>query len=134
MVEDIERYYLDQVGSGIAGYKGVRYQKGSGFFSRIFSSAIYPLMKYFGKKALRTGINIASDVFHKDQHWKDSLRERGKQAGAEVLDDGYQKAMQKLQRGRGRRRKPKKRKTKKRKVKKIKKVKRKCGRKAKHLW
>lgn len=61
---DCRHYYCMQAGGGNY-FQGVRYQRGSGFFGDIFRSAL-PLMrkagKYFGKKILRAGGNVISDI------------------------------------------------------------------------
>jgi len=60
----INKYYDEQAGSGISGFEGIQYQhqKGSGFFGRILKGIGLPLVRYFGRQALETGKNIASDV------------------------------------------------------------------------
>ena len=60
----MESYYLEQAGNGtgaIQSYGGVRYQRGGGFFSRLFSSKVLPILRYLGDKALVTGKAILDD-------------------------------------------------------------------------
>jgi hypothetical protein len=59
---DFDKYYETQAGTGISGFSGVRYQKGNGFFGRFISGAVLPILKYFGKKVLHTGANVATDM------------------------------------------------------------------------
>ena len=60
----MEGYYLNQVGNGTAiqSFGGLRYQRGGGFFSRMFVSRILPVLRYLGGKALSTGAAIFDDV------------------------------------------------------------------------
>src|SRR6266581_4015785 len=52
-------YYLNQVGSGISGYSGARYQTGNGFFGKILKS-FKPALKYLLREGLKTGVNIGN--------------------------------------------------------------------------
>ena len=61
-------YYLNQTGRGYPVYVGTRYQRGHGLgsiFGSLFKSAV-PLLKRgaktLGREALKTGLNLASDV------------------------------------------------------------------------
>lgn len=60
----MESYYLEQAGNGAAiqSFVGARYQRGGGFFSRLFTSKVLPLLRYLGDKALNTGKAIFEDV------------------------------------------------------------------------
>lgn len=60
----MESYYLEQAGNGTAiqSYGGARYQRGGGFFSRLFTSKVLPILRYLGDKALTTGRAILDDV------------------------------------------------------------------------
>lgn len=102
-------YYVDQAKSGIQQgggiYAGNKYQKGYGFFSRIMSSAIMPLLKYLGKRALSTGITVGSDVIA-GTNIKDSLKKRLESSGFDIAEDVFEKMKNlRQQRGSGRRRK-----------------------------
>jgi len=37
-------YYVNQAGSGIGGFQGVRFQRGQGWFGNLFKNAILPLL------------------------------------------------------------------------------------------
>ncbi len=41
------RYYVNQVGTGLPGFSGVRIQKGHGWFGRLWSNTMLPFMKTF---------------------------------------------------------------------------------------
>lgn len=62
----MDDYYINQAGSGIGGFQGVRYQKGNGFFGRIVSGTVMPILKkvlpFLGKTALNAGSEILSDI------------------------------------------------------------------------
>jgi hypothetical protein len=64
-------YYLNQTGRGYPVYVGTRYQRGHGLgsiFGSLFKSAV-PLLKRgaktLGCEALKTGLNLASDVMER---------------------------------------------------------------------
>lgn len=94
MDNKIEKYYLEQAGTGISGYQGHRYslkpQKGSGIWSSIMKF-LYPAAKYLGKQALNTGINIADDVINNNDDIKTSVRKRLKETKSKVLSDTLNK-------------------------------------------
>lgn len=82
-------YYSEQAGDGISHFSGLKYQKGHGigsFFGRLFKSLILPSAKYLGKKALKTGVDIGSDVLE-GQSFKESAKKRVN----EILDKINQK-------------------------------------------
>ena len=60
-----EDYYLNQVGSGLSVFSGVRRQRGHGFFGSILRAAA-PLLKQgakrLGRHVLETGVNVAGDL------------------------------------------------------------------------
>jgi len=95
-----KNYYVNQAGSGISGYEGTRYQRGSGFFGNIFRSAILPLLKYLGKKAASTGVQVASDALS-GQNVLESLKSRGKEAAGGLVDDAAVRATKFIQTGKG---------------------------------
>jgi hypothetical protein len=107
-------YYINQAGTGIAGYSGVRYQKGHGFFGRLLSGAVFPILKYLGKKALNTGINIGSDILQ-GENFKTSMKKRLKTTGFDIAEDALEKVKNYKQKGSGRRQKSSKKKSSKRK-------------------
>jgi hypothetical protein len=104
-------YYKDQAGSGITGFQGVRYQRGYGFFGRLLSKAIYPLLRFLGKQAFNTGVNIASDVYDNKKGWKESAKERFKETGRTIAKAGIDRAKHFQQTGKGRRRRRRTKKT-----------------------
>lgn len=103
-------YYKQQAGTGLAGFQGVRYQKGNGFFGRLLTGAVYPLLRYLGKQALTTGVNIAGDVLENKMNWKDSAKSRLKETGEYIAKDALSKARSRLQGGSGKRRRRRKKK------------------------
>lgn len=60
----MENYYLKQAGNGLPLqiFTGARYQRGAGFFGRIFTTQILPILRYLGSKALGTGKAIFDDI------------------------------------------------------------------------
>ena len=87
-------YYLNQAGRGYPVYTGTRYQRGHGLGSIIgslFKSAV-PLLKRgaktLGRKALKTGLNLASDIME-GQNVTQATKSRLKSTGQNLL----QKAM-----------------------------------------
>jgi hypothetical protein len=88
----MDDYYAEQAGSGMGGFAGVRYQKGDGFFGRLVSGTILPIVKkvlpYLGKRALNTGFNILGDVAEGEKlksSVKRRLRETGERVGADAM-------------------------------------------------
>ena len=100
-------YYKQQAGTGIAGFRGVKFQKGHGFFGRVLSNAVFPLLKFLGKKAAGVGADIASDVIVNRKGFKDSIKERFKEGGSDIANAGIERARKYVQTGQGRRRKRK---------------------------
>lgn len=96
MDDQIAEYYMKQAGEGIPGYAGIRYQKGHGFFGRMVSGAVIPMLKkvlpFLGKTALTTGLDIAKDVTS-GESFKRAAKTRLREAGRTVED----KAMSKIQ-------------------------------------
>ncbi|RWR98766.1 uncharacterized protein B4U79_09553, partial [Dinothrombium tinctorium] len=84
-------YYVNQAGNGISGFQGQRFQRGHGFFGRIFSGAILPALKFLGKHALSAGINVAQDSLH-GAKFKDSFKNRFREAGINAADEALEKA------------------------------------------
>ena len=87
-------YYLNQAGRGYPVYVGTRYQRGHGLgsiFGSLFKSAV-PLLKRgaktLGREALKTGLNLASDVME-GQNVTQAAKSRLKSTGQNLL----QKAM-----------------------------------------
>ena len=90
-MNDLEKYYIHQAGSGLAGFRGIRYQRGRGFFGRLLSGAVYPLLRFLGKNLLRTGENVATDVLDSDdfsfQNLKDVTKKNLQSRAKDVLGE-----------------------------------------------
>ena len=93
-------YYVDQAGTGIGGFQGARFQRGQGFFGNVFKSAILPLLKYFGKQALSTGVDVAKDALS-GENVLDSLKTRGKRTMQDIATDAAARATRFAQTGTG---------------------------------
>jgi hypothetical protein len=103
-------YYVNQVGSGLAGYSGIRYQRGGGFFGRLFSGIgnfVKELLPAAGKRILPSGIGLAQDVLAGENVLK-SAKSRLIEAGKNVADETLEQIKFRLQKGSGRRRKRRK--------------------------
>lgn len=97
-----EKYYLNQAGSGIAAYTGIRYQKGNGFFGRLISGFALPLLKYFGKQGLEAVGNIVTDIkANPDSNIKDILKRQAKSTLSKVTEDGANRTKKFIQTGKG---------------------------------
>ena len=87
----MNEYYRQQAGSGIGGFSGVRYQRGHGFFGRLISGGIGPILKkifpYVKNLAMDTGLNIAEDVLD-GNNLKESAKRRFKESGINMVKDG----------------------------------------------
>lgn len=97
-------YYVNQAGSGISVYSGSRYQRGHGLFGKLFSSAILPALKFLGKQALGTGVNVAQDVLH-GENFKKSVIRRAKQSGRNTASSAIARTNKFIQTGKGRKNK-----------------------------
>ena len=104
-----------QKGFGLSGFEGVRYQKGFGLLGNLFAKA-WPYLKqfgkYIGKKLLGLGVDVASDVVLDGKPIKESVKERAKSSAKVVAKDGMNKIQELLQKVNGRRRAAAKRKIK----------------------
>ena len=100
---EFTNYYVNQAGTGITGYSGIRYQKGHGFFGKIFSSAVLPILKYLGKKALSTGVSVGADVLQ-GENLKKTMKKRLKSTGLDIAEDALEKLRNYKQTGSGKRR------------------------------
>lgn len=109
---NLNEYYSQQAGTGIAFYPGVRYQKGHGFFGRFFKGNLLPLLQSLGHKLLSTGVDVADDVINNDIDPMTSLRKRGKIAAKGAANELISSARSKLsamnQTGSGKRKRKKK--------------------------
>jgi hypothetical protein len=101
-------YYVNQVGSGLPGFQGIRYQRGHGFFGRLFSNTLLPFVKQLlpgiGKRALPSVAGLAQDILSGENVGKSTLK-RLKTLGSDVADETLSHITSKLQKGSGRRRK-----------------------------
>lgn len=99
--------YCNQAGTGIAGFHGLmrHHQGGAGFFGRLLSKAIYPLLRFLGGQAITTGASIANDVFMNKKDWKESAKERLVEAKDDIIDAGKERAKKYILEGKGRKRK-----------------------------
>ena len=86
--KNFEDHYLG-VGSGLAHYQGVNFQKGyglGGFFRRMFRAALPFLVRggqTLGKEVIRTGTQVVSDVLE-GQNLKESAKKRSQDAGKSI--------------------------------------------------
>ena len=96
-------YYNNQVGSGLAGFQGVRYQRGHGFFGRMFSGIgnfVKDLAPGLFKRALPSAIGLAQDVLA-GENVGHSAKKRLIEAGKNVADETLDKIKSKIQGGSG---------------------------------
>ena len=93
-------YYLNQAGSGLSTFEGVRYQRGNGFFGRLLSGAILPALRFLGRKALSTGVNVGMDVLD-GRNFKQSLKQHSKKAARDTANSALLRAQRFVQTGRG---------------------------------
>ena len=97
-------YYKTQAGTGLTGFQGVRYQRGHGFFGRLLSKAVYPLLRFLGKKAVGVGADLANDIIVEKKNWKDAAKERFDEVAQDVVKAGVKKAKNFAQKGSGQKR------------------------------
>ena len=90
----INSYYNEQAGNGISGFEGLQYQnqKGRGLFGRIWRGVGLPLVRYFGRKALETGRDIAGDLLE-GKNLKTSARKRARQSMESMGQDAKRKLL-----------------------------------------
>lgn len=85
----MDSYYVNQAGSGISGFAGVRYQRGDGFLGRLWTGGILPIIKkalplfsnigrQVGKRAVATGLDIAQDVLDEEDINMKTIKESAK--------------------------------------------------------
>jgi len=96
-MNSFQTYYSNQAGNGIAGFSGVRYQKGYGFFGRLLNSAVIPFIKFLGKNALSAGMNVANDLMETNDFSMKNIKDVGKQRLGEqaktMVKDGANKIL-----------------------------------------
>ena len=104
--KDCETYYCAQVGGG-AYFQGIPHQRGYGFFGDL-RRYITPLAiragRYLGKQLLHAGKNVITDVAS-GTPIRDSTRNRLRETSNKIKQDIFQK----LQQGKGIKRKRQKR-------------------------
>lgn len=83
-------YYTEQIGTGLTYYQGNRYHQGRGVFSSFLAAKVLPLLKYLGKTALSTGLNIGKDYLS-GENIKSSLKTNLKGATKKILSDAIEK-------------------------------------------
>jgi hypothetical protein len=93
---NLNAYYSQQAGTGIAFYPGVRYQRVHGFFGRFFKGSLLPLLQSLGHKLLSTGVDVADDVINNNMDPVASLKMRGRVAARDTANDLISKARTKL--------------------------------------
>jgi hypothetical protein len=96
---NLNEYYTQQAGSGVAFYPGFRYQKGHGFFGRFFKGNLLPLLQSLGHKLLSTGVDVADDVINNDIDPMTAIKTRGKAAAKGAARDMISTARAKLNGG-----------------------------------
>ena len=77
---DFSKHYSIQAGKGfddINIFRGNPYQRGYGFGSLLKRFGI-PILKFFGKELLKTGVNVGNDLLEQ-RNIKESLKARGKE-------------------------------------------------------
>jgi len=91
-------YYNNQVGTGLAGFQGLRYQKGHGWFGRLFTSILQfmkQVLPVLGKRALPSGIGLAQDILSGENVGRSAVK-RLKEAGRNVADQSVDMIKTKL--------------------------------------
>lgn len=102
MPSALSKYYVQQAGSGLIGFEGVRYQKGHGLWGKLFGF-IRPALRYLGNQALGTGLDIADDVLD-GKNLKESALNRFRNTGRKIASDTVARGRQFAQTGSGRKR------------------------------
>jgi hypothetical protein len=114
----LHQHYINQAHTGQGGafagqlwqkggarvYAGRPWQEGSGFWSSLWRIA-RPLLKYVGKEAVATGVNVGTDYLS-GTTMKEAVVNRGKERAAKVVNDAASAASKRLM-GKGRRRRRK---------------------------
>ena len=100
ILDEMEDFYIEQAGSGISSYTGnVRFQKGHGFFGRILSGGIIPLLKqvlpFLGKQALAAGTDIVGGL-NSGSSFKEATKTAMKRRVGSLADDALVKIKSKL--------------------------------------
>lgn len=86
-----DKYYCTQAGSGISGFQGIRYQKGTGIFGNFLRTIGLPILKYLGRQALETGVDIGQDIISGSKV-KDAAKSNLRKRASKVLVDANDRA------------------------------------------
>ena len=97
----VTEYYVNQAGTGLSGFTGLRYQRGAGWLSNIWSQVGLPVLKFLGRQALSSGLSVAQDAIE-GKNVKQSAIGQLKNSGRNTI--GYLKNLTD-QTGSGRKRK-----------------------------
>ena len=96
---DLDSYFEEQAGNGISTYGGYRYSqpvniKGGGFFGRLISGGLMPILRkiipYAGKRALSTVTDVVSSM-NKGKSIKGALKSSLKRTASTVMKDAIEK-------------------------------------------
>lgn len=102
-------YYLNQAGGKLPVFQGTKYQRGHGFFGRLFKYFL-PVVKSalptVGKHALSTGLSIGKDLIE-GETFANSTNKRLKETGSNLINEISEKFGFK-QKGSGRKRRKRK--------------------------
>lgn len=105
---DLDAYYGQQAGTGVAMYPSMPHQRGRGFFGRFFKGSLLPLLQSLGHKILSTGVDVADDVVNNNIDPMTALKTRGRIAAKEAANSAISTARSRLgamkQSGTGKRR------------------------------
>ena len=95
--------YSNQIGGNLSGFQGIRYQRGYGFFGRIFSglgSLLKGILPSVAKSALPSAMNFAQDVIS-GENVGQSAKKRIVEAGRSAADETLTQLKTRLQKGKG---------------------------------
>ncbi len=87
MTNEYVEYYLNQSGSGVSGFSGLRYQKGNSW--KGFFKFIRPVLAYFTKQGIKTAAIIGADLLQGENlktSAKNRLIETGKSVGKKAVE------------------------------------------------
>ncbi|RWS05321.1 uncharacterized protein B4U79_06148, partial [Dinothrombium tinctorium] len=74
----MDEFYIDQAGNGYPFFAGLRYQRGHGWFGRLFKGGVLPLIRYVGKKALKLDQMYLKMFYKAADDAIDKIAQRGK--------------------------------------------------------
>ena len=87
-----------QIGLGLSGFAGARYQRGFGF--RDFFAKFLPFLRKAGKELLSTGYKIGSDLLE-GTSLKESAKTHGKASAKRIAEEALEEMKGALQSGSG---------------------------------